>query len=321
MENFQIKPSSFVLGLAGISGAKGGFSYGPVKDSTATDLILGAYNLGIDCFDTAPVYGFGHSEEFLGSILSSQLKNNREQLSIMTKGGVSWNDKHRIFHSNDPKLIESMFYSSLKRLKLEYIDVYWVHAPDRQVDTRRVVELLEKFKDKGLLKHIGLSNSTFEEYEKSKTVGVIHGIQNECNFFTLSTDFDWVNNLPKDVAFYGYGTLSSGILCPKNLGKKNWNMLDSSDYRSHAKQWNSPAQELLREKKFSFIRENLLNGPMNLILLSLLAPSVIVPGSRAIVGWKSLEQLSSLEELIKSTPELIINAKKFIEGTVMGKKH
>lgn len=133
--------------------ALGGDRYGPTEDSTSTKAIARAVELGCNFFDTADVYGYGHSEEVVAEGLSAVGKLN--DVIIATKVGGQMDD-------NPVNLTEEYIYgalhSSLKRLKRDYIDLYQIHNPYRQIIANgQVFEILDKIKQEGYIRHYGVS--------------------------------------------------------------------------------------------------------------------------------------------------------------------
>jgi len=166
------------LGCASLSGEGGGYGFGEVSESEAENLIKTALELGITLFDTAPIYGFGLSEERLGRFIK-----NSDEAFIITKGGVDWHATRRVNMSNDPKVIERMLHESLKRLKRDQIDMYMIHWPDPRVDIRRPLEVLLKAREQSKIRFIGLANTNAEDLEKSRELTVLDGFQAEHNFW------------------------------------------------------------------------------------------------------------------------------------------
>ncbi len=135
--------SSFLgFGGASLSGEGGGYGMGLVSEKEAETLIKLAVDSGINIFDTAPIYGFGLSEERLGKYLP---KNQ----FIISKGGVDWHENKRVNMSNDPKIISKMLHASLKRLNRDCIDLYMIHWPDPRVDITEPIKVLLKAKEDG----------------------------------------------------------------------------------------------------------------------------------------------------------------------------
>jgi aryl-alcohol dehydrogenase-like predicted oxidoreductase len=148
-----LRISEIGFGAWAIGGNAHGNSYGPTDDMTSIDAVQKALELGCNFFDTADVYGHGHSEE----ILVQALKGQRESVIIATKvGGDFYHDPPRMnFH---PDYLESALAKSCERLGTDYVDLYQLHNPPIQlVKNRRVFESLEKLKESGKIRHYGIS--------------------------------------------------------------------------------------------------------------------------------------------------------------------
>ena len=177
-ENTVLGKSVSAIGFGGaaISGEGGGYGFGDMSETEAKNLLSEAWDMGINLYDTAPIYGFGLSEERLGKYLP-------KEAIIVSKGGVDWHSSRRVNMTNDPKVIERMFLESLKRLKREFIDVYMIHWPDAKVDIRKTMEVLSKAKHEGKIKHIGLCNTFVGDLEKAFEVDRVEVVQSEFNLF------------------------------------------------------------------------------------------------------------------------------------------
>jgi myo-inositol catabolism protein IolS len=215
--------SRITFGGAALSGEGGGYGFGEISENESESLLKASWDAGINIYDTAPIYGFGLSEERLGRYL------NPEAI-VVSKGGVDWHPNRRVNMSNDPAVLEKMFYESLKRLKREKIDIYMLHWPDPRVDTRKAMEVLASLQRKGLITHLGLSNTNQSELQKAQQIAPIMAIQNECNYFQHST-FDF---LPKDLLRMAWGTFDKGILSGRANSLRKYH---SSDARSWAPWW------------------------------------------------------------------------------------
>ena len=232
---FLGKPLSRIgFGSAAISGEGGGYGFGDMDEAQAERLIKCAWEAGINLFDTAPIYGFGLSEERLGRFLP------REAV-VVTKGGVDWHSNRRVNISNDPKIMEKMLLESLKRLKRDYLDVYMIHWPDPKVDIRRPMEVLKKYQDKSVIAHLGLCNTTIEDLKKAQEVGPIVTLQSELNALNTKA-FDDLGEEWKNFFSMGWGTLDKGILTGRVTSTRTF---DKSDARSWAPWWNK--KEVLKK--------------------------------------------------------------------------
>jgi aryl-alcohol dehydrogenase-like predicted oxidoreductase len=164
------------FGGAGISGEGGGYGFGAMSETEAEALLKSAWEKGFTLFDTAPIYGFGLSEERMGRYLP-------KEAMVVSKCGVDWHESKRVNMTNDPKTSERMLNESLKRLKRDVIDIYMVHWPDKKVDFRDTLQVLIRAKETGKIKHIGLCNTTLDELSLAKEVCQVEVIQSELNLF------------------------------------------------------------------------------------------------------------------------------------------
>jgi aryl-alcohol dehydrogenase-like predicted oxidoreductase len=213
------------MGGAAISGEGGGYGFGSISEIESEKLLKSAFERGIRLFDTAPIYGFGLSEERMGKYLP-------EDAFIVTKGGVHWHENKRVDMSNDPKIIEEMLLASFKRLNREQIDLYMIHWPDSKVDIRKTLEVVKKYQDQGKIRSVGLCNTFAEDLRKAQEVCRIDAVQSEFNLFRDET---FQNLSPGNFFTMGWGTLDKGILSGRVHSKRSF---EADDCRSWAPWWN-----------------------------------------------------------------------------------
>jgi aryl-alcohol dehydrogenase-like predicted oxidoreductase len=149
----RLRVSEVGFGAWAIGGNQFGNSYGPTDDAASLAAIKTAIDLGCNFFDTADVYGHGHSEELLGKAL----EGNRDNVIIATKvGGDFYHDPPSLNFRTD--YLEFALKKSCERLRTDYIDLYQLHTPPLQViKSPEIFRTLEKFKTKGLVRHYGVS--------------------------------------------------------------------------------------------------------------------------------------------------------------------
>ncbi len=225
-------PLSF--GGAAVSGQGGGYGFGDIKEEDAVSLLNYSFDRGIRIFDSAPVYGFGMSEYHIGKAF----KQNREDVFITSKSGVTWHDSMRINMTNDPKITQKMLEQSLKDLASEYIDLYFIHWPDKHVDIRKPMEVLAKAQAEGKISHIGLCNTTSDDLSKAQEIGNVEVIQAEYNFFSRY-DQEVLKAVDKsNMGFMSYGTFDKGVLTKRVTAKReSHHEYDHSDCRRWAPWW------------------------------------------------------------------------------------
>src|SRR5258708_14878986 len=148
-----LEVSEVGFGAWGIGGNQFGNSYGPADDDESLRAITTAVDLGCTFFDTADVYGHGHSEELLGRAL----KGRRKEVVLATKGGSDFYHDPPRLNFTESHLIFAV-EQSLKRLGTDYIDLYQLHNPPFSViEGGRVFEPLEKLKAQGKIRYYGIS--------------------------------------------------------------------------------------------------------------------------------------------------------------------
>jgi len=149
--NTGITVSEIGFGTWGI----GGSAYGDVDDNESRRVLKSAFELGITFYDTADLYGDGHSEELLGEVFAGR----RDQVVIATKGGTLPHTTFDMPQNFSSQYIEKAIAGSLKRLKTNYIDLYLLHSPriENIQENDDLLNVLETAKKKGLIRAYGIS--------------------------------------------------------------------------------------------------------------------------------------------------------------------
>src|SRR3990167_5881702 len=125
----------------------GGWMWGGSDESEAIATIHRAIDLGVNCIDTAPVYGFGKSEEIVGKALKQ--KGLRNKVVIATKLGLSWENEQKVFRYSRKATIIKEIEASLKRMHTDTIDLYQVHWPDPLTPYEETAEALHALLKQG----------------------------------------------------------------------------------------------------------------------------------------------------------------------------
>jgi pyridoxine 4-dehydrogenase len=157
----------------------------PKDQAEALRTLRRAVELDVDLIDTADSYGPGVSEELIAEALYPYPAG----LVIATKGGWERPAPGQWTHNASPKHLTEALEGSLKRLKLERIDVYQLHAPDNAVSWEASVETLAKLREQGKIRHVGLSNVTKEHVERAQKIVPIVSVQNRYSFADRESDF------------------------------------------------------------------------------------------------------------------------------------
>lgn len=155
----EIEVSEIGFGAWGIGGIRGDTrAYGPTDDEVSCQALRKAFDLGINFYDTAPLYGYGHSEELIGTTL----KDVRHDIVIASKVGYV-NFKGEQDYSTQHIL--NSLEASLRRLQTDYLDVYQLHDPPIQLlqQDDRIIAVLNSLVEKGKIRVAGISTRSPEE--------------------------------------------------------------------------------------------------------------------------------------------------------------
>src|SRR5712664_33676 len=159
--------------------------WGPPKDrANAHRVLRRAYELGANLFDTAESYGPHHSEITIAEAMHPYPKD----LVIGTKCGLVRPKPSRWDEDGRPEKLRQDLEGSLKRLKLERIDVYQLHAPDSKVPFAESVGALSDFQKEGKVRHLGLSNVTVRQLEQARKLVPIVSMQNRYSIGERSSE-------------------------------------------------------------------------------------------------------------------------------------
>jgi pyridoxine 4-dehydrogenase len=190
--------------------------WGPPKDrASAMAVLRRALELGVNFIDTADSYGPNVSEELIAEALAPYPKD----LVIATKGGWNRPGPNQWTHDASPAHLREAVEGSLKRLRLNRIDVYQLHVPDPVVPLDASIETLCNMQSEGKIRLIGLSNVTVEHIERARKIVSIASVQNRYSF----ADREWDNVVDycehNDIAFIPWFPLGAGKVAGKLLDR------------------------------------------------------------------------------------------------------
>ncbi|MDF5714256.1 MAG: aldo/keto reductase [Rhizonema sp. NSF051] len=227
--NSDLEVSTIGLGCMGMS-----FSYGPPKDKQEMTSLLGAaVERGITFFDTAEVYGPFLNEELVGEALAPF----RKQVVIATKFGFNLSPdldprgmKGAPGMNSRPEQIKKAVEGSLKRLKVETIDLLYQHRVDPNVPIEDVAGAVKDLIEEGKVKHFGLSEAGVQTIRRAHAVQPVTALQSEYSLWTRTPEKEVIPTLEElGIGFVPYSPLGRGFLTGKIDENANF---DSSDFRS-----------------------------------------------------------------------------------------
>jgi aryl-alcohol dehydrogenase-like predicted oxidoreductase len=212
--NSGIETSRIGLGTWAI----GGWMWGGTDEAQSIATIRSAVDRGVTLIDTAPVYGFGRSEEIVGKALAEG--GLRGRVTIATKLGIAWKDG-KPFRDASPGRIRREVEDSLRRLRTDVIDLYQVHWPDPQTPIVETARALEDLRREGKIRAIGVSNFGPAQMDAFRAAAKLDSVQSPYNLFEREIEADVLPYAGRTgLTLLSYGALCRGLLSGKmTLGR------------------------------------------------------------------------------------------------------
>jgi aryl-alcohol dehydrogenase-like predicted oxidoreductase len=196
--------------------AGGGTMWGGSEEQESIRTIHAALDRGINLIDTAPVYGFGRSEEIVGKALAQN--DSREKVILATKVGIEWRNGSLSRNASRERILREV-EDSLRRLQTSYIDIYQVHWPDPLVPIEETAETMWRLFQQGKIRAVGVSNYSPQQMDRFRAVAPLHTDQPPYNLFERQIDRDVLPYLRENrISALVYGPLCRGLLTGKMKG-------------------------------------------------------------------------------------------------------
>jgi aryl-alcohol dehydrogenase-like predicted oxidoreductase len=238
------------IGAWAMGGSGWAFAWGNQDDRDSTSAIHAALDAGMNWIDTAAIYGLGHSEEVVGRALHSISKKPY----IFTKCERRWERDGKIFGSLKAESIRQECEDSLRRLKIDVIDLYQIHWPAPEQDIEEGWAEMARLKEQGKVRWIGVSNFNVTQMKRAMKIAPITSLQPPYSLLARDSEreilpFARENNIGVIV----YSPMRAGLLTGKmskeralNLPPDDWRSRDS-DFKEPKLSRNLELVELLRE--------------------------------------------------------------------------
>ena len=187
--------------------------YGPADDAEGVRTIHRALDLGITLIDTAEVYGDGRNEELVGRAIAGR----RDEVVLATKSS-----------RGGPDYLRDAIEGSLRRLAVDHVDVYYLHRVDAEVPIEESVGAMAELVERGLVRHVGLSEAGPETIRRAHAVHPIAALQSEYSLLHREPERDVIPVLRElGIAYVAYSPLSRGLLTgrirtPDDLDPEDW---------------------------------------------------------------------------------------------------
>ncbi len=259
--------------------------YGASDDAESLRTLSRALELGINFFDSADTYGFGHNESLLGRFLREGGLARRQQVVIATKFGIVREaGKYERRIDNSPAYIQSACEASLQRLGVEQIDLYYCHRRNLEVPIEDTVGAMGQLVAAGKVRQIGLSEVSPATLHRAAAVHPIAAVQSEYSLWTRDPERDMLATCAElGISFVAYSPLGRAFL----TGTVNPEKLSENDFRKANPRFQGEAEQanrLLVEQLAVFAKaRGLSNAQVALAWLLAKHPHVIpIPGTRRI---------------------------------------
>ncbi|HEX4589383.1 MAG TPA: aldo/keto reductase [Gemmataceae bacterium] len=202
-----ITPIGF--GAWAIGGGGWEFAWGAQNDRDSVAAIREALDAGVNWIDTAAVYGLGHSEEVVARAIQGM--NNRPY--VFTKCSMVWDGHREIHHSLKVDSIRRECEASLRRLRVEAIDLYQIHWPDPDEDIEEGWATLAALQRTGKVRHIGVSNFNVEQMKRAQAIAPIASLQPRYSLLHREIESEVLPFCAREkIGVLAYSPMASGLL-------------------------------------------------------------------------------------------------------------
>ena len=295
--------------------------YGATDDVQAHSTMARALELGVNFFDSADIYGFGHNETLMGKFLKTGGFTRRAQVVLATKFGIvraTGQYERRI--DNSPAYVQSACEASLKRLGVETIDLYYCHRRNPQVPVEDMVGAMSLLVKAGKVRQLGLSEVSSATLRKANAVHPIAAVQSEYSLWAREPEIDMLATCAElGTTFVAYSPLGRAFLTGA-LDKAN---LAANDFRKNLPRFTGAAEaanQVMVDGLSRFAKtKGMTNAQVALAWLLCKHPHVVpIPGTRRI---NYLEQNCASADMLLSALEIAELDALFPPDAVAGERY
>jgi aryl-alcohol dehydrogenase-like predicted oxidoreductase len=283
--NSDLELTPIGVGAWAMGGGGWAFAWGPQDDNESIEAIQAALDGGVNWIDTAAIYGLGHSEE----VVARALDGRSTRPYVLTKCERVWNEKGEISGVLKADSIRKECEASLRRLKVDAIDLYQIHWPQPDEDVEEGWGAVVKLKEEGKVRWIGVSNFNAQQMERCRKIAPITSLQPPYSAISPEIEEEALPYcLEHGIGVIVYSPMKSGLLSGK-MTKERVDAFPADDFRRKALNFQEPhltRNLALQELMIAIAARHGRSAGEVAIAWTLRHPAV----TAAIVGMRSAEQ-------------------------------
>lgn len=224
------------IGAWAIGGGGWAFGWGPQDDQDSINAIRAALDAGMNWIDTAAVYGLGHSEQ----VVAEALKGYAKRPYVFTKCERVWNEKGEIGKSLKAESIRREVEDSLRRLKVDVIDLYQIHWPEPDEDIEEGWAEMARLKEQGKVRWIGVSNFNEQQMKRAQAIAPITSLQPPYSMVQREIEESILPHAAAtNVGVIVYSPMKNGLLSGR-MTKQRVENLPDDDFRRRSPYFQEP---------------------------------------------------------------------------------
>src|SRR5947209_8359189 len=224
------------FGAWAIGGGGWEFAWGAQDDQDSMAAIREALDAGINWIDTAAVYGLGHSEE----VVARALEGVRDRPYVFTKCSMVWDEHREIGHSLKAESIRRECDASLRRLRVDAIDLYQVHWPDPDQEIEEGWATMAALQREGKVRNIGVSNFNVEQMRRAQAIAPITSLQPRYSLLHREVEAEILPFAAREgIGVIAYSPMASGLLTG-GMTRERIAALPADDWRKHHPDFQEP---------------------------------------------------------------------------------
>jgi aryl-alcohol dehydrogenase-like predicted oxidoreductase len=287
--NSDLHISSLGIGAWAMGGAGWRFSWSHQDDDASISAIHAALDAGMNWIDTAAVYGLGHSEE----VVAKALKGRANRPYVFTKCARIWDENRQIGKSLKADSVRRELEDSLRRLKVDVIDLYQIHWPEPDEEVEEGWATLARLQEEGKVRWIGVSNFGLGQLKRAQAIFPITSLQPPYSLIRREVEADVLPYCAEhDIGVIAYAPMGSGLLTGAMTRERLAN-LPEDDWRRSGPQFQEPlvTRNLKIVDKLKEIASRHHRSAGEVAIAWVLRNSVV---TGAIVGVRGPEQVAGV---------------------------